>query len=237
MVQSLVLLPMVVAAITVLVKDSLPLAFSLAGIVAAVRFRSSLDDAKDAVFILLGTAIGIASGVQLSVAAVLSVLFVGVTLSFWYADYARVPPALEGERARRQMERAMAIANRTSQFVARLDREVLETMAPAQLDALANRVRRRRAEAGDDGELRAEPPRYDHRISLVVTDREAIGPLVEGVLEEHTKRWKREAESSTDGVTWRVIYAVRLRKGITTDELNHAVAQAGAPFIESSEVL
>ena len=39
-VHALVLMPVVVAGVVVLVKNSLPLAFSLAGIVAAVRFRT-----------------------------------------------------------------------------------------------------------------------------------------------------------------------------------------------------
>src|SRR5688572_13376017 len=54
-VQSLVLLPVVVAGVVVLVKSNVALAFALAGIVAAVRFRTSLDDSKDAVFIFFAT--------------------------------------------------------------------------------------------------------------------------------------------------------------------------------------
>ena len=72
-VQALVLMPVVVAGVVVLVKNSLPLAFSLAGIVAAVRFRTNLEDTKDATFIFLSTGLGIACGVQIEVAAVMSV--------------------------------------------------------------------------------------------------------------------------------------------------------------------
>ncbi|HEX6631054.1 MAG TPA: hypothetical protein VF048_08180, partial [Gemmatimonadaceae bacterium] len=43
-VQTLVVLPAVVAGVVVLVKDSLALAFGLAGVIAAVRFRTALDD-------------------------------------------------------------------------------------------------------------------------------------------------------------------------------------------------
>ena len=52
-VQLLIILPLVVAGVVIMVKDSLALAFSLAGIVAAVRFRNSLDDSKDAVYVFL----------------------------------------------------------------------------------------------------------------------------------------------------------------------------------------
>src|SRR5688572_2146051 len=53
LVQSMIILPMVVAGVVVLVKNSLALAFALAGIVAAVRFRNTLEDSKDAVYIFL----------------------------------------------------------------------------------------------------------------------------------------------------------------------------------------
>ena len=43
-VQLLIILPTVVAGIVLVVKYSVTLAFSLAGIVAAVRFRNTLDD-------------------------------------------------------------------------------------------------------------------------------------------------------------------------------------------------
>ena len=74
-VQLLVMLPVVVAGVVVLVKYSLALAFSLGGIAAAVRFRNSLDDSKDAVYVFLVIGIGIATAVDLPVAAVLSIMF------------------------------------------------------------------------------------------------------------------------------------------------------------------
>lgn len=63
-VQTLIILPLVVAGIVLIVRDSLALAFSLAGVVAAVRFRISLRDTRDVVFIFLSIAVGFAAGVQ-----------------------------------------------------------------------------------------------------------------------------------------------------------------------------
>src|SRR5919197_6510204 len=76
-VQTLMVLPIVVAGIVVLVKYSVALAFSLAGIVAAVRFRNTLDDSKDAVYIFLATAIGLASAAGIPGPPVISALFNG----------------------------------------------------------------------------------------------------------------------------------------------------------------
>ena len=78
LVQTVIVLPIVVTAILVVVRDSLALAFSLAGIVAAVRFRNNLRESGDAVYIFGAIGIGFASGIHaLSVAAVLSIVLRG----------------------------------------------------------------------------------------------------------------------------------------------------------------
>lgn len=88
LVQTVIMLPVVVTAILVVVRDSLALAFSLAGIVAAVRFRNNLRESGDAVYIFGAIGIGFASGIHaLSVAAVLSVVFVIVELALWKFDF------------------------------------------------------------------------------------------------------------------------------------------------------
>jgi uncharacterized protein DUF4956 len=232
--HALVLLPTVVAAITVLVKESLPLAFALAGIVAAVRFRNTLEDSKDAVFVLLGTAIGLASGVSPAVGSVLSIVFVVVVLALWTTDFAREPANLEGERAKRQLDRAMSIANRTSQFVARVDREVLESLAPSQLDALAERVRRRRRSAGDLED--ADSARYDNKLVVAVSDSEAARPVIEAALETYTKRWRFDGLRNGSENLATAVYSIKLRKGIPVELLATAVREAAAPYASGVSV-
>ena len=69
-------LPAVVAGIVTVVQHSLALAFSLAGIVAGVRFRRALNDTFDTLFILASIGVGIAAGVKsLEIAIVLIVFF------------------------------------------------------------------------------------------------------------------------------------------------------------------
>jgi hypothetical protein len=75
-VETLFLLPIVVASVTVLVQHSVALAFSLLGIVGAVRFRSSLKTPSDAVFVFAALAVGMAAGVsEIGVAGVASMVF------------------------------------------------------------------------------------------------------------------------------------------------------------------
>ncbi|NIP83075.1 MAG: DUF4956 domain-containing protein, partial [Gemmatimonadetes bacterium] len=77
----------VVAGTVMVVKNSLALAFSLAGIVAAVRFRTTVKDPKDAVHVFLVMAIGLAAGVQaLDIALLLSFTFAIIVLVLWKYD-------------------------------------------------------------------------------------------------------------------------------------------------------
>ena len=69
-------LPAIVAGIVTVVQHSLALAFSLAGIVAGVRFRRALSDTFDTLFILASIGVGIAAGVKsIEIAVVLTVFF------------------------------------------------------------------------------------------------------------------------------------------------------------------
>ena len=84
LVSSVIILPIVVAGIALVVKNSIALAFALAGIVAAVRFRNTLKDPRDAVYIFLVIGIGLSAGVQaLDVAMVMSFAFNFVVLLVW----------------------------------------------------------------------------------------------------------------------------------------------------------
>jgi hypothetical protein len=78
---SLLLLPLVVTAIIVIVKFSLALAFALTGIFAGVRYRTSLKNLTDALFVFACMAVGLAAGTEaLGVALALSIFFAFTSL-------------------------------------------------------------------------------------------------------------------------------------------------------------
>src|SRR6266542_1061379 len=90
-VQTVIILPMTVAGTVILVQNSLALAFALAAIVAAVRFRNTLKDTKDAVYIFLALAVGVAAGVFApTVAAVMSLTFNAVVLALWKSNVGNI---------------------------------------------------------------------------------------------------------------------------------------------------
>jgi len=91
-VQTMLILPLAVAGIVTIVHDSVALAFSLAGIVAGVRFRNSLRDTADALYIFAAIGVGLACGVgSLPVAAVVSLFFNYTILLLWRCDYGVCP--------------------------------------------------------------------------------------------------------------------------------------------------
>ena len=190
-VQTLIILPIVVAGVVLLVKNSVALAFSLGGIVAAVSFRNTLRDTKDAVYIFLAIGVGLAAGVQvMSAAAVMSFLFNVVVLVFWYTDFGRAPSHLEGPRAARRLERSLALANRTGAFVAQLDREILKSMSPEQLQALASRARRRVGRRRRSRDCPSRPNRSTPWSGSRARIPEDARPQIEAVLATQVKEWK-----------------------------------------------
>lgn len=86
--QTIMVLPVIVAGIAMIVHGSLALAFSLAGVVAAVRFRFTLEDPAQALYIFIAIAVGLGAGISaVSVAGVVSIAFVYLTLALWKLDY------------------------------------------------------------------------------------------------------------------------------------------------------
>jgi len=88
--QTIMILPIVVAGISMIVVNSLALAFSLAGIVAAVRFRFTLNQPSDAMYIFVAIGIGLGCGIgAVGVAGVISLTFVLATLIIWRLEYGK----------------------------------------------------------------------------------------------------------------------------------------------------
>ncbi|HEX3675982.1 MAG TPA: hypothetical protein VHU79_01110 [Sphingomicrobium sp.] len=88
LVNTIIVLPMVVTGIVIIVQNSLALAFSLAGIAGAVRFRNSLKSSGDALFILLAVGIGLSAGIgAIELAAVISIFFNYSFAILWVTEY------------------------------------------------------------------------------------------------------------------------------------------------------
>lgn len=101
LVETMLVLPIAVTGIVLVVQNSLALAFSLAGIVAGVRFRNTLKSSGDALFIFTSIGVGLAAGVgALEIAAVVTIAFNYTFVVLWGLDYGG------GRKAQRYMRKS-----------------------------------------------------------------------------------------------------------------------------------
>lgn len=233
-VHLLIVLPLVVSGIVVLVQYSLALAFSLAGIVAAVRFRNTLDDSKDAVYVFLATAIGLAAAVNVPVATVISILFNATIVTLWYTDFAHSPMELEGSIAEKRLKRARQLA-RTGTFVAQIDHEVFKNMTREQLEGVAARAWRRAVDQpAATLSTNGEP---ETRIRIRTNDVAAMRSSLEPRLEGHVKAWRLTSLAAKPDGSEVAEYAVQIKKKTTPEDLLSLVRVAGAPHVTEAELV
>ncbi len=232
-VHTLLILPLTVAGVVLLVQDSLALAFSLAGIAAAVRFRNTLEDTKDAVYIFVATGTGIAAAVgHLGVGMVLSVLFNIVILVLWWTEFGRSPFDLEGPPAERRLEEARTGDTAGSEFVSKLDREVLAAMSTDQLEELADLAFERRLLSGESGAKRYP---FNAVVRIHAQDPRAAQAAAEKVFAVEVRRFELVGLKGGDGGFAVIEYRVRLGKSVSREDFARTLRES-APSILAVEV-
>ena len=203
LVRSVVLLPIAVAGILLVVKNSLALAFSLAGIVAAVRFRNTLKDPQDAVYIFLTIAIGISAGVQaLDVGLVVSVTFNLAVLGLWHFQVGSI------YAGRYERTGVLSIGD-SSLLVARTPEE-------------CSMIRRRALGEADAME------EVDGVLLIHTGDAELARHTIQNALAEATREWQLLSVSERGGKLRTVEYLVRLAKKASPADLLGALDQWSA---------
>lgn len=236
-VQTLVILPAVVAGVVILVKNSLALAFSLAGIVAAMNFRARLRDSKDMVYVFLAMVIGLAAGVQIiTVALAVSMIFNLIIIILAWTDFGRNPVALEGARARARLQRArqVAAANRTGMFLSVMEREVLQSLSPEQLDALTERAQRLRGKEPEASGGNERP--LDTVLRVFGADPEALRPAAELILASQAKAWRFGGVVAGENGARGVEYRLRLRRKVPAEALAAQLRDRLGPAAERVEL-
>jgi hypothetical protein len=229
-VQTLIILPLVVAGIILIVRNSLALAFSLAGVVAGVRFRTTLTDSREITFVFLAIAVGFAAGVQvMTVAALLSVIFNVVLLLIWRYDFGR--NVLEPTAASQWAEPLGELAKQKSGDKVP-DRDLVVALTPKKVAALEERFDRVRGLVGAGG----KKPQYNSVLAITAQHVGDAQKKVEPVIDEIAKRWKLDEVVSNDGKPDELYYLLRLRKSTTEDELVTAIRSAAGDVIESVDV-
>ena len=213
LVQTVVVLPIVVTAILVVVQDSLALAFSLAGIVAAVRFRNNLRESGDAVYIFGAIGIGFATGIHaLAVATALSLFFVVVELALWKFN---LGAGFDDAFNRLCMPSG---ADRVTPHL------VADAPPPP---------------GGGDGRKRSvETLETDARavtLRIYTDELAAARPAVERVLARDAKLWTASGTEAGDGAAGVLEYRVRPRKSVGLDTLRDNLLREGAPHVIATD--
>jgi hypothetical protein len=228
--QTLIFLPIVVAGIVLVVQNSLALAFSLAGVVAAVRFRTTLRDARDVVFIFLAIAVGFAAGVQsLVVAAVVSVSFNFLLILTWRYDFGRnvLEPTAAAQWAEPLQELAVKAGNGKVP-----DRDLVLALDQKNVTALSERFNRIKQILGPSG----KKPRFNGILSVTTDHLRSAQKRVGEVLDEVAGRWRLDEVITNVGKPSELYYLVRLRKRTGRDDVLTAVRSQGGETIVSAEV-
>jgi len=227
-VQALIILPIVVAGIVLIVRNSLALAFSLAGVVAAVRFRTTLRDARDVVFVFLAIAVGFAGGVQMfTVAILVSIVFNYVLLFTWRYDFGH--NVLEPTAAARWAEPLNAMVAKDSKVP---DRDLVLALNQKKATVLAERIDRVRKLLGTNG----KKPRYNAVLWITTDNVGEAQNAIEDVLDDLTRRWKLDEVVSEEGKPSALYYLVRLRNSVDRNEFLTALHADAGDAIRTASV-
>jgi hypothetical protein len=185
----------------------------------------------------LTIAIGLAVGVTAySVAFAGSSFFNLVVIGLWLTDFARLPaelvPAIAAKRV--QIAKDSAANRRTNEYVVQLDQQLLQSMTPDQLKALADRALERGQEYEQRlGERSHQPAEVLGAMVAVRAPKEAAPGLrvtTELVLERDTKEWRFEDETMDDDGAVVLRYRVRCRKKMPSPLLQDSLRRALAPM-------
>lgn len=233
-VQMLVILPLVVAGVVRVVRGDLALAFALAGIVAAVRFRTTVKDLKNAVFAFAVIGIGLASGAGGWVlAAILSVGTCFVAYALWRVNVGGTSPQLARYIGPIRLSEALVpgeihktVAVGDERLVAPLTPEEIERIPPL-VDRLAHVVR---------ADALRKKGKYSLLMLVYASDRVAAEVLMNAVLGEHATRWNLIDVFPGRHGTSTLAYLARLKREVEIGALLEALQIGDEGAIRAAEL-
>ena len=235
-VHTVLILPVPVTGLVIVVQNSVALAFSLAGIVAAVRFRNTLEDTKDAVYIFLAVGTAMAAGAgALGIAFVTSVIFNYLVLTMWqrkigdiYAD------AVKGRTPKLRLGDVLAGVGKTpgagSGNLTIGDPSMLAALTPDTLGEIAERKARIRDHIESAGKKT-----YDGLLIILAHANEQTLDVIDQVLKQHTSDFKLAEVAPTPDGNSSLEYLVGLPAGVTPTQLVSTLRARAQKYIVAAE--
>jgi len=234
-VQTMFLLPVTVTGVMFIVRDNLALAFALAAIVAAVRFRNTLKDTKDTVYIFLAIGVGLAAGTEaLALAAVMSLVFNVVILILWQFNIGNIYADQRLSASGLLASDALLGPGRGKQALAVGDQRLLEAMSADELDDLAERAARLQAYI----DVRASDKkgsRFNALLLVHATKLEPAQKAVEQVVGRAAERWRLAEVVPGEGGVSTLEYLVRLKDTFDMAALLDLVKSRGGGHVLAAE--
>jgi hypothetical protein len=221
-VTTIILLPIAVAAILVIVQDSLAVAFSLAGIAGLVRFRNALDDTRDAMFVVIAIAIGLGAGVgTLEASASLSGLYNLAVVALWKWNISQ-PVIADIALGEQSVPKGQTVLDALlpGKENERHPNPVAEWFEPGETMPL-----------GPGAATPPPPPKREGILRVHAGDDIPTRRAIEEFLESHTKRWTLESDDpGPDGLPT-LTYCIRLKKRIDSEALLEALRGRLGPML------
>ena len=192
--QTLVMLSVIVAGVMLLLEDNLARSFSLVGVVAAVRYRNTLKDPKDAVYVFLSLGIGMACGLQsFHVAMFLSFFECAILLMLWV--YQTGAPAIGEANLLQTLQASEKKGERTpAEALAWLTPEARGRLE-ADLETQSRYITMAAMLANKNGK------RPNVVITVQTTGSAAARNSINTQMEDHRGKWRLLGSDEKDGVT------------------------------------
>ena len=235
-VHTLIILPVAVTGIVIVVKTSVALAFSLAGIVAAVRFRTTLDDTKDAVYVFLAIGVGLAAGSQrLPTALLASVVFNAVNLVLWKMKFGNIYVDQMGRTSALGLGDVLAGPASAKTALSIGDQALLTAMPQRDIGEMVGRVARLERYLDEETDVQTEKKLYS--VLLVHTSLAGEAEkVVEGPLNDLAVRWRlAEIIPGSDGASI-LQYLVRLKPGVQPGLMLDTIRKEGGDHVQAAEL-
>ena len=235
-VHTLIILPVAVTGIVIVVKTSVALAFSLAGIVAAVRFRTTLEDTKDAVYVFLAIGVGLAAGSQrLGIALLASMVFNVVNLVLWRMNFGNIYVDQMGRTSALALGDVLAGPASAKTALSIGDQALLTAMPQKDLGEMVGRVARLERYLDEETDVHTEKKLYALLLIYTKVAGEAQ-EVVESPLNDMTVRWRlAEIIPGQDGVSV-LQYLVRLKPGVRPGVMLDTIRKEGGEHVQAAEL-
>jgi hypothetical protein len=181
----------------------------------------------------------------LSVAAAVSIFFNLVVLWAWRFDFGRMPATLEAGIAQKRMDRVKAAGGVPKDFMNLVDQQLLRSMTPDQLQAIAQKATERGRKAAEDLDVdglgqddEEKKPKFDSmlRVYMQPDDAVAVRQAIEQVLGGQTKRWEFDRVGAGEGGRAMAMYKVKFKKSIPSTLVVEGMRRSVLPKVVTIEV-